>query len=103
MFQNFPLPVIHEICESSSDVTPCIVMKNDGVLYQLVQSFSPEHCMKVVLQGCTLVGNIYTIMNITFTAHCVGRTSLDEENQDASIHLIGVSILVHMSEPRFRP
>ena len=28
---------------------------------------------------------------------------MDEENWDASIHLIGVSSLVRMSEPRFRP
>ena len=32
MFQNFPLPAMHEVRDSSSGVTPCIVMKNDGVL-----------------------------------------------------------------------
>ena len=31
-----------------------------------------------------------------------GALSLDEENWDASIHLISVSSLVRMSEPRFR-
>ena len=35
MFQNLPLPAAQEVRDSSS-VTPCIVMKNDGVLYQQV-------------------------------------------------------------------
>ena len=39
MFQNLPLL---EVRDSSSGVTACIVMKNDGVLYHQVSSFSPE-------------------------------------------------------------
>ena len=30
-----------DLCNSSG-VTPCIIMKNDGVLYHQVSSFSPE-------------------------------------------------------------
>ena len=41
MFHNFPLPAAQEVRDSSG-VTPCIVMKNDGVLYNQVSSFSPE-------------------------------------------------------------
>ena len=41
MFQNLPLPAAQEVHDSSS-VTPCIVMKNDGVLYHQVSSFPPE-------------------------------------------------------------
>ena len=33
MFQNLPLPAEQGIRENSRDVTPCIVMKNDGILY----------------------------------------------------------------------
>ena len=45
-----------EVCNSCSGVTPCIVMKNDGVLYHQVLSFSPEHWTKVVLQEHAAVG-----------------------------------------------
>ena len=41
MFQNLTLPATQEVRDSSS-VTPCIVMKNDGVLYHQVSSFSAE-------------------------------------------------------------
>ena len=41
MFQNLPLQPAQEVHDSSS-VTPCNVMKNDGVLYHQVSSFSPE-------------------------------------------------------------
>ena len=36
MFQNLPLPVVQEVRDSSSGVTPCIVMKNNGVMYHQV-------------------------------------------------------------------
>ena len=42
MFQNLPFPAAQEVYGSSSGVTPCIVMKNVGVLYHQVSSFSPE-------------------------------------------------------------
>ena len=42
MFQNLPLPAAQEVRDSSSGVTPCIVMINDRLLYHQVSSFSPE-------------------------------------------------------------
>ena len=50
MFQNLPLLAAQGIRDSSG-VTPCIVMKNDGVLYHQVLSFSPERWRKEVLAG----------------------------------------------------
>ena len=47
--------------DSSSNVTPCIVMKNDGVLYHQVLSFSPERWTKVVLQECAVVSSVYCL------------------------------------------
>ena len=41
IIQNLPLPVAQEVRDSSG-VTPCIVMKNGGVLYHQASSFSPE-------------------------------------------------------------
>ena len=94
MFQNLPLPAGQEVHDSISSVTLCIVMKNDGVLYHEVSLFSPERWMKVVLQEHAVEGSLggrawcsiipsmsYATMNITFTAHCVGCTFLDEENR----------------------
>ena len=42
MFQNLTLSAAQEVRDSSSGVTPCIVMKNDGVLYYQASSFCPE-------------------------------------------------------------
>ena len=80
MFQNLPLPAAQEV-RDSSDVPFCIVMKNDGVLYHQVSSFSPEHWTKVVVQERAAVGIVYCLpwryrvvatmsyatMNTTFT------------------------------------
>ncbi|KAJ4428183.1 hypothetical protein ANN_24198, partial [Periplaneta americana] len=38
----------------SSGVTPCIIMKNDGILYHQMASFSPEGWTKVVVQELRL-------------------------------------------------
>ena len=46
MFQNLPLPAAQETHDSSG-VTPCIVMKNDGVVYHKMSSFSPERWTKL--------------------------------------------------------
>ena len=43
MFQNLPFPVAQEVRDSSSGVTPCIVMKNDGVLHHQVLHAIPEN------------------------------------------------------------
>ena len=42
MFQNLPLPAVQKV-RDTSDVTTCIVMKNDEVLYHQVSSFSPDY------------------------------------------------------------
>ncbi|KAJ4437109.1 hypothetical protein ANN_17244 [Periplaneta americana] len=47
--KNIPLPAAPDVLDSSSGVTPCIVMKNDGVLYHQVSSFSPERLTKVMV------------------------------------------------------
>ena len=41
MFQNLALPAAPKVRDSSS-VTPCIGMKNDGVLYHQMSSLSPK-------------------------------------------------------------
>ncbi|KAJ4438032.1 hypothetical protein ANN_13971 [Periplaneta americana] len=46
---NLTFPATQEVLDSSSGVTPCIVMKNDGVLYHQVSLFSPERWTKVVV------------------------------------------------------
>ena len=88
MFQNLPLPAAQDVLDSSSGVTPCIVVKKDGVLYHLLPSFSPERWTTVVLQDCVVVGSDYRLvqyylinvirlneqLNFTFRSYCVGRT-----------------------------
>ena len=120
MFQNPQLPAAQEVRDNSSGVTPCIVMKNDGVLYHQMSSFSPERWAKVVLQEGAVVGSIYRLplrysmvqyysinvihyMNITFTAHCVGHTfyGCAEPGCFHSFHW-GFKF-GSMSEPRFHP
>ena len=46
---------------SSSGLTPCIVMKNDGILYHHMSSFSPELWTKVVLQERAVVCSVYRL------------------------------------------
>ena len=61
MFQNLPLPAAQEVRDSSSGVTPCIVMKDDGVVYLQVLSFSPERWTKVVPQERAVVGSVLSL------------------------------------------
>ena len=61
MFQNFPLLVVQEVHDSSSNMTPSIVRKNDGVLYHQVSSFSPESWTKMVQQELAVVGSVYRL------------------------------------------
>ena len=92
-------------------------MKNDGVLYHQVSSFSRERWTK---EERAIIGSVYhlpwmysvvqyyPINVIRHNEHRLHITLcrvhfLDEEKRDASIHLICVSSLVHMSETRFRP
>ena len=46
---------------SSSGVTLCIVMNNDGFLYLRVSSYSPENLTNVLLQEYAVVGSIYCL------------------------------------------
>ena len=115
LFLNLPLPTAQEVYDNSSGVSPCIVMKNDGVLYHQMSLFSLELWTRVVLQERAVVGSVYCVpwrfsitpslsyatLKITFTAQCVGRTIWDGGNRDYSIYLIRVSSLVRMREPRF--
>ena len=51
MFQNLPLPAAQEVRDSSSGVIPCIVMKNNGVLYhQVLHAVPKKH--SCVLRPC---------------------------------------------------
>ena len=50
MFQNLPLPVAHKVPDSSSGAISCIAIKNDGVLYHEVTSFSSECWTMLELQ-----------------------------------------------------
>ena len=56
-----PIASGKEIRDSSSGVSPFIVMKNDGVLYHQVLSFSPERWTKVALQEHAVVGSDYRL------------------------------------------
>ena len=61
LFQNLLFPAAQEISDSKSVVTPRIIMKNDGILYHQVSSFSPEHRTNVVLQERGIVGSVYSL------------------------------------------
>ena len=61
MLQNHPLPSAEDVHDSSSCVSPCIVMKNDGVLYHQVSSTSVEQWTKVVLQERAVEGRFYCL------------------------------------------
>ena len=121
MFQNLPLPAAQDVRDGSSGVTPCIVMKNDGVLYHQVSSFSPERWTKKVLQERAVAGSVYRLSwryssGAVLPHQChtsqwtsssryivYGELSLHEENWDATVHFTGVSSLVRLSKPTFRP
>ena len=45
MFQNLPFPAAQEVLDCSSVVPPCIVMKNDGILYHQVLHSVPENIL----------------------------------------------------------
>ena len=49
------------VYDNSSGVSPCIVMKNDGVLYHQMSMFSLELWTKVVLQERAVVGSVYRV------------------------------------------
>ena len=99
------------------DATPCIVMKNDGVLcHSFLLSIGWRWCCRTCNSRQHLQSAFEVQHDAVLPDQCnipqwtslpqpivEGTFSLDEENWNASIHLIGVLSLVHMSEPRFRP
>ena len=66
MFQNLSLPASQKVRDSSSGMTPCIFMKNYGVLYHQ-ESFSSKRWTKVVLQERAVVGSIYPLLWCSIT------------------------------------
>ena len=104
IFQNLLLPAAQEFRDSSSDMTPCIVMKNDGFcttkFHHFLVSAGRMWCSESGLRWCCrkagtcssrhgLLGGTawcsitssmsYATMNITFTALCVGSTFCGRE------------------------
>ena len=61
-----PLPVAQVVRNSSSGVTPCIVMQNDGDLHHQMWSFSPESSFAKVKEP--LRGIRYNTRNELFRA-----------------------------------
>ena len=94
-------------------------MKNDGFLNHQVSSFSPEHWTKVLLQECAVVGRVYhlpwrssvveyyPITAIRYNEHHLHSTLYMADflwtRRTEMLPFDGVSCLVRMSEPRFRP
>ena len=76
MFQNLPLPEVQKVRDSSSGVTPCIVMENGGVLYHQVSSFSPECWTKVLLHERVVVGSVYSLPRMYSVVQYKGRFTL---------------------------
>ena len=84
-----PIGSDEEILDSSSGVTPCIVVKNVGVLYHKVSSFSPECWTKVVCRYVQRLppalevqrAHCYPISVVRHNEHHLHSTfTLDEEN-----------------------
>jgi hypothetical protein len=48
MFQYLPLPTMEENLDSARNMSPCIVMKDDGICCQQVSSLCPECWMKMI-------------------------------------------------------
>ena len=61
LFQNLPLPAAHAVRDSSSGVTTCIVMMNDGIMCHQVSTFCLELWTKVLLQERAVVGSVYRL------------------------------------------
>jgi hypothetical protein len=50
-----------EILDIVSSMSPCIVMKDDGVRCQQVSSLSPECWTKMIAQEIAVVGSVYCL------------------------------------------
>ena len=58
MFQNLPLPAAQEVRDSSSSVTPCTVIKKNGVLLHQEYLFSLHHWTKMALPEHAVVSSL---------------------------------------------
>ena len=116
MIQNLPLPAAQEFCNSSSGVTPCIVMKNNGVLYHQVSSLDEDGVAGTrisrqslpsaleVQHGVVLPPSIsYATMKITFTAYYVGHTFFGRGEPGCFHSFDWCFEFGSLSEPRFCP
>ena len=83
MLQYLPLPAAQEVRDSSSVVAPCIVMKNGGVLYHQVSSFSPGHRTKIVLQELAQL-SAFTVC-LRGTARCINIIRHNEHHLQSTL------------------
>jgi hypothetical protein len=60
--QYLPSPAAKEILDSISSMSPCIVVKDDGVRCQHVSSLSPECWTKKITQEIAVVGSVYCLL-----------------------------------------
>ena len=61
MFQYLPSPAAKEIRDNVGSMSPCIVMKDDGIRCQEVLSFSPECWTKMITEETAVVRSIYCL------------------------------------------
>jgi hypothetical protein len=62
MFQYLPSPATKEILDSVSSMSPCIVMKDDGVRCQQMSSLSPECCIRAVRRSLLDITEVDALM-----------------------------------------
>jgi hypothetical protein len=58
LFRYLPSPAVKEICDNVGSMSPCIVMKDDGIRCQQVLSLSPE-CWTKITEEIAVVGIVY--------------------------------------------
>jgi hypothetical protein len=62
LHQTTQIIILHEILDSVSSMSPCIVMKDDGVHCQQVSSLFPECWTKMITQEIAVVGSVYSLL-----------------------------------------
>ena len=98
MFQNLPLSEAQEVRESSSDVTPCIIVENDGVLCALDEGGAAGTCSSRQYLPSALEVERGAVLHYPVNILCRNEHHL----HNTSIHLYGVSRLVHRRSWRCR-
>ena len=88
MFQNLPLTAAQEVHDSSSGVTLCIVMKNVGVLYHQVPSFSPEFMRLRSLRQLKepLQWTRYSVRDELIRAIALSIRTIDKDGRADGVH-----------------